>query len=136
MFSGPDVKVSYNGEHLRRALTSCGATCTFQVSGDKTPSFLEADDYWHILMPKEGFPREVSLGANEREALELMEESVKAVRTGEVVGRVLMGDGKFYLELTPGLVVSQVLTKTPVLAEGCIPPVVENEADNQTEGDN
>jgi DNA polymerase III sliding clamp (beta) subunit (PCNA family) len=136
VFTGPDVKVAYKAEHLRRGLTSCGATCTFQVSSTKSPSLLEAEDYWHLLMPKEGFPREQSLGQNEREALQLMEDSIKAVKAGEVVGRVLIGTGKFYLELLPDGVATEVLVQEPTLVEAVKTPVIDDKTAEPKEASN
>jgi len=117
MFSGPDKKVSYHGEHLRRALTSCGPTATIQVGDPAKATLLEAEDYWHIIMPQQGFPREVSMSNAEREAIKWAQEALDAVRKGEVLGIVLIGGGKFYLELGPGVTQTQVLVREPKLAE-------------------
>jgi len=118
MFSGPDKKVSYHGERLRRALTSCGPTATIQVGDTKKATLLEAEDYWHIIQPMEGFPREVSMSNNERESIKWAQEALDAVRKGEVPGIVLIGGGKFYLELRPGLVATQIQLREPQLADG------------------
>lgn len=128
MYSGPEMKVSYKAEQLRRALTSCEASCTVQVPAGMNPTLFEADDYWHLLQPREGFPREVALNQTDRNGLQIMEDSIKAVRTGEVVGRVLIGGGKFYLDITPGQTVTQVLTQEPKLQE------VTEAAEEATEG--
>ena len=117
MFSGPDKKVSYHGERLRRALTSCGPTATIQVGDPAKATLFEAEDYWHIIMPTEGFPREVSMSNTEREAIKWAQEALDAVRKGEVPGIVLIGGGKFYLELSPGVTQTQVLMREPKLAE-------------------
>ena len=99
MFLGPDKHVAYNAEHLRRALTSCGATATIQVGDPAKATLFEADDYWHILMPHTVFPKEVTLTLSQRDALKWAQEALEAIRTGEVPGLVLIGGGKFYLEL-------------------------------------
>jgi len=117
MFSGPDKKVAYHGERLRRALTSCGPTATIQVGDPAKATLLEAEDYWHIIMPQEGFPREVSMSNAEREAIKWAQEALDAVRKGEVPGIILIGGGKFYLELGPMVTQTQVLVREPKLAE-------------------
>jgi len=99
MIAGPDKKVAYHGERFRRALTSCGPSATIEVGNPAKATLFQSEDYWHLLMPMEGFPREVTLTSAEREALKWAEEALQAVRKGEVPGRVLMGGGKFYLEL-------------------------------------
>lgn len=118
MFSGPDKKVSYRAEHFRRALTSCGPSATIQVGDPAKATLFEAEDYWHILMPREGFPREVSMSKAERESISWAMEALEAVRKGEVPGIVLIGGGKFYLELRPGLVGTQIQLQEPQLAAG------------------
>jgi hypothetical protein len=122
MFAGPEVKLAYKAEQFRRALTSCGATATIQVvdpkkvpEGKANPTLFEAEDYWHILVPVNGFPHEVNLTKQEREALGLMEEAVKSVRTGDVPGKLMVGNGKFYLEIGAHITVTQVLIQEPVL---------------------
>lgn len=117
MISGPERKVAYKAEHLRRALTSCGPTATIQVPEGMKPTLFEAEDYWHILQSRDGFPREVTMTAKDREVLSLMEEVLKSVRTGEVPGKLLIGNGKFYLEIGPQLTVTQVLVQEPKLQE-------------------
>jgi len=117
MFSGPDKKVTYHGERFRRALTSCGPTATLQVGDPAKATLLEAEDYWHIIMPEKGFPREVSMSNTEREAIKWAQEALEAVRKGEVLGIVLIGGGKFYLEIGPGVTQTQVLVREPKLAE-------------------
>lgn len=124
MISGPEVKLAYKAEHFRRALTSCGPTATIQVvdpakvpEGKPNPTLLEAEDYWHLLQPINGFPREVTISPKDREALSLMEETLKAVRSGEVPGKLLIGSGKFYLEIGPHLTVTQVIVQEPKLQE-------------------
>ncbi|KKK63196.1 hypothetical protein LCGC14_2996720, partial [marine sediment metagenome] len=112
-----DKKVSYHGERLRRALTSCGPTATIQVGDPAKATLLEAEDYWHIVMPTGGFPREVSMSHAEREAIKWAQEALDAVRKGEVQGIVLIGGGKFYLELGTGVTQTQVLVREPKLAE-------------------
>jgi len=117
MFSGPDKKVAYHAERFRRALTSCGPSATIQVGDPAKATLFEAEDYWHILTPWQVFPREVSLSNSEREAIKWAEEALEAVRKGEVAGIVLIGGGKFYLELRPGLTQTQVQVREPKLAE-------------------
>ena len=117
MFSGPDKKVAYHGERFRRALTSCGPTATIQVGDTKKATLLEAEDYWHIIMPQEGFPREVSMSTAERESIAWAMEALEAVKKGEVPGIVLIGGGKFYLELRSGLLATQIQLREPQLAE-------------------
>lgn len=116
MFSGPDKKVAYHAERFRRALTSCGPTATIQVGDPAKATLFEAEDYWHILTPWQVFPREVSLSNSEREAIKWAEEALEAVRKGEVSGIVLIGGGKLYLELRPGLTQTQVQVREPKLA--------------------
>ncbi|MBA7478528.1 hypothetical protein ES707_13953 [subsurface metagenome] len=118
MFSGPDKKVSYHGEYFRRALTSCGPTATIQVGDPAKATLLEAEDYWHIIQPREGFPREVSMSNAEREAIKWAQEALDAVRKGEVSGIILIGGGKFYLEIGTGVTQTQVLMREPTLADG------------------
>ncbi len=117
MFSGPDKKVAYHGERFRRALTSCGPTATIQVGDPAKATILEAEDYWHIIVPTEGFPREVSMSNTEREAIKWAQEALEAVRKGEVLGIVLIGRGKFYLEIGAGVTQTQVLMLEPKLTE-------------------
>lgn len=115
MASGPEIKVAYNADYFRRALASCGPTATIQVQDPGKPTLFESEDYWHILAPGETFPKEVSLTENEREALKLAEEVFKSVRLGDVMGKVMVGGNKFYLELDPQIKVTQVLMQQPVL---------------------
>ncbi len=124
MFSGPEVKISYKAEHFRRALTSCGPTATIQVvdpkkvpEGKPNPTLFEAEDYWHVLQPVAGFPREVVLTNTERDALKWAEEALHSVIVGDVVGKVLSGGGKVYLEIGAHLTMTQVLMQAPLLAE-------------------
>ena len=124
MFSGPEVKISYKAEHFRRALTSCGPTATIQVvdpkkvpEGKPNPTLFEAEDYWHVLQPVAGFPREVVLTNTERDALKWAEEALHSVIVGDVVGKVLIGGGKVYLEIGAHLTMTQVLMQAPLLAE-------------------
>lgn len=117
MISGPDKKVAYHGERFRRALTSCGSAATIQVGDVAKPTLFEAEEYWHILSPVAGFPRDVSMSKAEREALAWAEEALTAVRKGEVPGKVLIGGGKFYLEIGPGLMATEILTLEPRLAD-------------------
>lgn len=115
MISGPDKKVAYHAEYFRRALASCGPSATIQVGDTVKATLFEAEDYWHLLMPREGFPREVSLSNPEREAIKWVQEALDAVRKGEVPGLVLIGGGKFYLELSPGLTQTEVKVQEPKL---------------------
>ncbi len=117
MFSGPDKKVAYHAERFRRALTSCGPTATIQVGDPLKATIFEAEDYWHILMPQQGFPREVSMTTAERESIAWAMEALEAVKKGEVPGIVLIGGGKFYLELRAGLLATQIQLREPQLAE-------------------
>ncbi|MBA7611206.1 hypothetical protein ES703_18425 [subsurface metagenome] len=117
MFAGPDKKVAYHADQFRRALTSCGASATIEVGDPAKATLFEAEDYWHILSPRAGFPREVTLSNAEREGIKWAEEALQAVRKGEVPGLILIGGGKFYLELSPGLVATQILVREPMLAE-------------------
>jgi hypothetical protein len=130
MFNGPELKVAYRAEHLRRALTSCGPSATIQVidpkkvpEGKPSPTLFEAEDYWHLLQPVIGFPREVNMTPQEREALALLDEVVKSVRSGDVPGKLMVGNGKFYLEIGAHITVTQIITQEPVLKE----PVVNVE---------
>ena len=117
MFSGPDKKVAYRAEYFRRALTSCGPSATIQVGDPVKATLFEAEDYWHILMPREGFPREVSLSNAEREAIKWAQEALEAVRKGEVPGLILIGGGRFYLELSPELTQTEIRVQEPKLIE-------------------
>ena len=117
MISGPDKKVAYHAEYFRRALISCGPSATIQVGDPVKATLLEAEDYWHILMPREGFPLEVSMSKAERESISWAMEALEAVRKGEVPGIVLIGGGKFYLELSPGLTQTEIRVEEPKLAE-------------------
>jgi len=117
MFSGPDKKVSYHGERFRRALTSCGPTATIQVGDPAKATLLEAEDYWHIIQPQAGFPREVSMSNAEREAIKWGQEALEAVRKGEVPGIVLIGGGKFYLEIGARVTQTQIVVREPNVAE-------------------
>jgi len=117
MIAGPDKKVAYHGERLRKALTSCGPSATIEVGNPAKATLFQSEDYWHLLMPMEGFPREVSLTSAGREVLKWAEEALQAVRRGEVAGRVLMGGGKFYLELLPGDAQTEIRVQEPSLAE-------------------
>jgi len=116
MFSGPDKKVAYHAERFRRALTSCGPSATIQVGDPAKATLFEAEDYWHILTPLKGFPREVSLSNSEREAIKWAEEALESVRKGEVPGLILIGGGKFYLELDPGRTQTELRVEEPTLA--------------------
>lgn len=123
---GPDVKMAFNAEYLHKALTHCKTkkqkTVTIQFgqvevgNQKKTPVIFENEDhtYWHMLAPKEGFPYEMNLTTAELEALKWADEALAAVRKGEVKGKVLIGGGKFYLEVAD-LPDTQVLTREPVL---------------------
>ncbi|MBA7652241.1 hypothetical protein ES703_60071 [subsurface metagenome] len=117
MFSGPDKKVAYHAERFRRALTSCGSSATIQVGDPAKPTLFEAEDYWHILSPYSGFPREVSLSNAEREAIKWAQEALEAVRRGEVPGLILIGGGKFYLELSSELTQTEIRVQEPKLVE-------------------
>jgi len=124
LISGPELKLAYKAEQFRRALTSCGPTATIQVvdpkkvpEGKLNPTLFEAEDYWHILTPVNGFPREVTLTKQEREAFALMEEALKAIRTGDVPGKLMIGGGKFYLELGTHITTTQVIVQEPKLQE-------------------
>lgn len=122
MCSGVEMKVAFKGDHLRRALTSCGRSATIkpqQPPGDPlsrpTPTLLEAGHYWHLLMPHAIFPSEVNLSERDREALKWAEDALQAVRKGEVEAKVVMGGGRFYLEL--GVKETQIFLETPELAK-------------------
>lgn len=117
MIAGPDKKVAYHGERLRRALTSCGPSAAIEVGDPSKPTLFEAEDYWHILAPMADFPREVTLTNAERESLKWAEEALQALRKAEVTGRVLIGGGKFYLDLDPGLAQTEIRVQEPKLAE-------------------
>jgi hypothetical protein len=120
MYSGPEMKVAYKSEHLRRALTSCGPNATIQVSDPLKPTLFESADYWHILMPNQGFPKEVVITKPMRDALDLLDEAIKSVRSGDVAGYLLIGGGKFYLEIGTHVKTTQVNLKEPVLDPGAI----------------
>jgi len=117
MFSGPEKKVAYPADKFRRALASCGPTATIQVGAIAKPTLFEAEDYWHILAPNTNFPKEITLTNTQRDAIQLMQESLEAIRKGEAPGLVLIGNGKFYLELVPGLTQTEVLVREPKLAD-------------------
>ncbi len=142
MFSGPELKLAYKAEHFRRALTSCGPTATIQVvdpkkvpEGKANPTLFEAEEYWHLLQPRQGFPREVNMTPQERDALSLMDEAVKSVRSGDVPGKLMVGNGKFYLEIGPHITVTQVLVQEPKLHEGAGHPLVVQSMNCATCGD-
>jgi len=122
MFSGPDKKVAYNAGRFRRALTSCGAGATVQVGDPARPTLFEAEDYWHILMPVAGFPREIAISNSERESIKWAVEALEAVRKGEAPGLVLIGGGKFYLQLDPGRAVTEIRLEEPRLAGAAAAP--------------
>jgi len=122
MFSGPDKKVAYHAERFRRALTSCGSSATIQVGDPAKATLLEAEDYWHIIMPVAGFPREVSMSNAEREAIKWAQEALEAVRKGEVPGLILIGGGKFYLELGPMVTQTEIRVQEPKLVEATPEP--------------
>jgi len=137
MFSGPEVKLAYKAEYFRRALTSCGPTATIQVvdpkkipEGKPNSTLFEAEDYWHLLQPVNGFPREVTVTPKDREVLNLMEEALKSVKTGEVPGKLMIGNGKFYLEIGPHLTVTQILVQEPKIQE-----VKEEQPDDEHAGE-
>jgi len=117
MFSGTERKVAYHAERLRRALTSCGASATIKVAGEGKTLFEATEGYWHLLMPTAGFPREVNLSKSEREMLGWAEEALRSIRKGEVHGKVMAGGGRFYLELTEEGTETEIILKTPQLAE-------------------
>jgi hypothetical protein len=120
MYSGPEMKVAYKSDHLRRALTSCGPTATIQASDPLKATLLEATDYWHLIMPNAVFPKEVEITKDMRDALDLLEDAVKAVKRGDVAGYLLIGGGKFYLEIGTHVKTTQVNLKEPVLDPGAI----------------
>lgn len=119
---GPEQKVAFNLEYLRRGLTSCktkeNPSATLKVgdhpSGKAKILLLETADYWHMLAPKAGFPHEMSLSSAEMEVLKWAEEALVAVRKGEVNGRVMFGGGKFYLEIGE-MPKTEVMTVEPFL---------------------
>ncbi len=117
MFGGPDKKVAYHAERFRRALTSCGPTATIEVGDPTKATLLGAEDYWHMLMPVSGFPREVALTNGERESLKWAQEALEAIRKGEAPGLVLIGGGKLYLELDPGRTETEIRVLEPQLQE-------------------
>ena len=121
MFVGPDKKVAYNAERLRRALTSCGATATIQVGDPAKATLFEAEDYWHILVPHTVFPKEVSLTQAQRDSIKWAQEALEAIRKGEVPGLVLIGGGKFYLELSADRNQAEVRVSEPRLGAPEIP---------------
>lgn len=119
MFSGPKRKLAYPGERLRRALTSCGKEATIKLSEDPTePTLFEAEGYFHILAPLANyFPKEVSFSTNERELLNWAEETIQAVRKGEVPAKVVVGGGRLYLELSESRSETEILVETPELKQ-------------------
>jgi len=119
MFSGPKRKVAYRGEQLRRALTSCGKSATIKLSEDATqPTLFEAENYWHLLAPLANyFPKEVSFSTNERQLLSWAEETIQAVRKGEVPAKVIVGGGRLYVELNESRSETEILLETPELKE-------------------
>jgi len=80
------------------------------------------------LVPNSGFPKEVALTTGERDSLKWAQEALEAVRKGEVAGLVLIGGGKFYLELSPGRTETEIRVQEPLLQE----PAVE---EPESEGD-
>ena len=133
MIAGPDKKIAYHGERLRRALTSCGPSATIEVGDPTKPTLFESEDYWHILAPLSVFPREVSLTNGERESLKWAEEALQAIRKGEVAGRVLMGGGKFYLELLPGDAQTEIRVQEPRLVKPAPEPPSAEAAVDESE---
>ncbi len=124
MCSGPEIKQVYKAEHFRRALTSCGATATIQVvdpkklpEGKVAPTLFEADDYWHLLVPLKGWVREVVMTEEERKALKLLREVLDSIISGEVTGRLMLGGGKFYLEIGKHITMTEVIIQEPKLQE-------------------
>ena len=133
MFAGPDKKVSYHADSFRRALTSCGAGATVQVGDPAKATLFEAEDYWHILVPRAGFPKEVALTNAERESIKWAEEALQAVRKGEVPGLILIGGGKFYLELSSDRTQTELRVEEPTLA-GAAAAVTEAGSTEREEG--
>jgi len=117
MFGGPDKKVAYHADRLRRALTSCGPTATIQVGDPAKATLFEAEDYWHILVPNSGFPKEVALTTGERDSLKWAQEALEALRKGEVPGLVLIGGGKLYLELSRDRTETEIRLQEPLLQD-------------------
>lgn len=113
MFSGPERKVAYHGERLRRALTSCGPSVTIKVGDPKRATLFETEGYYHLLMATTGFPREVNFTAKEREVLTWAEDVLQSVRRGEVFARVEIGGGKLYLELSSERTATEIVVNTP-----------------------
>lgn len=134
MFNGPDKKVAYQADRFRRALTSCGPGATIEVGDPAKPTLFETDDYWHILMPYGVFPNEVSITGAQREAIKWAEEALEAVRKGDVPGLVLIGGGKFYLELSAARALTDIRVEEPKLANAPA-PVVETPNTSQEAGD-
>ncbi len=113
MGQGPERKVAYKREDLRRALTGCAPAVTIKV-GEKATLF-EAEGYWHLLAQRADFPREVNLTQAEREVLKWAEDVLESVRKGEVPAKVITGGGRFYLELDPERTETEILIATPEL---------------------
>jgi hypothetical protein len=58
-----------------------------------------------------------------------MDETLKAVRSGDVPGKLMIGRGKFYLEIGSHIIVTQILVQEPKLQE-----VEEGQAELGPEG--
>lgn len=112
MFDGEERRVAYHADRLRRALTSCGAECTIKVAPEGKTLF-ETEDYWHFLMPTAGFPREVNLTGDEKAMVRWAEDALAALRKGEIPGKVMVGGGRFYLELSEERTETEVILETP-----------------------
>lgn len=127
MYAGQEKRIVFKPESLRKALSSCGAQVTIKVpTAAKTngPSprnqavVLETDNYWMLIIPQdEQFPREVNLNLGERELVKWGIEALGSVLTGDVQGKVLVGGGKFYLEIGVHITKSEVTMEAPMLQE-------------------
>lgn len=115
-YMGEAQRIAFNAERLRRALTSCGDSCTIQLNPDK-PAIFEGEDYWHLLASQKEFPTEVHLLQSEKDMLNLVKTSIDGILSGEFNGRVMSGGGKFYIELNAQFRNSEVVSREPMLKE-------------------
>lgn len=117
LFVGVPKRVAYNAEQFRRALTSCGSGVTITVGLPEKATIFEGDDYWQLLMPYKDFPLTTFLTEQEKEELTWFEEALKSVRRGEAPGKVIIGGGKCYLEISADRTETEIIMEEPKLAD-------------------
>ena len=85
----------------------------------KISKFIEELVRPHVVRPdlESAYAEMAKDRQREKEALKWAEEALQAVRKGEVPGKVLIGAGKFYLELSPGLAQTEIRAEEPKLAD-------------------